>query len=395
MGAVAALVGARHKHETADTMKILDRYIGAAVVTGTLLVMLVLLALFFFIDFVNNLNDVGKGNYNVLRAVQYVALTQPRRVYELFPLAALLGSMLGLGWLAAGSELTVMRAAGVSLTRLMLSIMKVGAVMMLAVMLIGELIAPKSEQYAQSLRSMALSSKIALDTRYGFWTRDERTFVNIRTLLPGGFFSDIYIYEFDDKHQLRVATHAAKASREGEQWLLEDIVQSEIKPSGVVTRSIARAQWNSLLSADLVGVVLVKPERLSSWDLYKYLGYLRDNGQSTQRYEIALWNKVVAPFTTGVMVFLAIPFVFGSPRSVSMGQQVLVGSLIGIGFHLFNQIFSHVGLVYNLSPLFCALFPTTLFLLAALMMLSKRYWARLVRRVKMALPRGFEPLLPP
>ncbi len=126
---MAALVSACHKNETAGTMKILDRYIGTAVVTGTLLVMLVLLALFFFIDFVNDLNDVGKGNYNVLRAVQYVALTQPRRVYELFPLAALLGSMLGLGWLAAGSELTVMRAAGVSLTRLILSIMKVGAIM--------------------------------------------------------------------------------------------------------------------------------------------------------------------------------------------------------------------------------------------------------------------------
>lgn len=376
-------------------MKILDRYIGTAVVTGTMLVMLVLLALFFFIDFVNNLNDVGKGNYNVLRAVQYVTLTQPRRVYEIFPLAALLGSMLGLGWLAAGSELTVMRAAGVSLTRLMLSIMKVGAMMMLAVMLIGELVAPKSEQYAQSLRSMALTSQIALDTRYGFWTRDERTFINIRTLLPGGLFSDIYIYEFDDKHQLRVATHAAKARREGEQWLLEDIVQSEVKLSGVVTRQLARAQWNSLLSADLVSVVLVKPERLSSWDLYKYLGYLRDNRQSTQRYEIALWNKVVAPFTTGVMVFLATPFVFGSPRSVGMGQRVLVGSLIGVGFHLFNQIFSHVGLVYNLSPLFCALFPSALFFLLALVLLSRPYWSRLAQRVKMALPRGFEPLLPP
>lgn len=376
-------------------MKILDRYIGTAVVTGTMLVMLVLLALFFFIDFVNNLNDVGKGNYNVLRAVQYVALTQPRRVYEIFPLAALLGSMLGLGWLAAGSELTVMRAAGVSLTRLMLSIMKVGAMMMLAVMLIGELVAPKSEQYAQSLRSMALTSQIALDTRYGFWTRDERTFINIRTLLPGGLFSDIYIYEFDDKHQLRVATHAAKARREGEQWLLEDIVQSEVKPSGVVTRQLARAQWNSLLSADLVSVVLVKPESLSSWDLYKYLGYLRDNGQSTQRYEIALWNKLVAPFTTGVMVFLAIPFVFGSPRSVGMGQRVLVGSLMGVGFHLFNQIFSHVGLVYNLSPLFCALFPSAWFLLLALVLLSRPYWSRLAQIVKMALPRGFEPLLPP
>lgn len=377
-------------------MKILDRYIGTAVAMSSLLVMLVLLALFFFIDFVNNLNDVGKGNYDVVTAAQYVLLSQPRRIYELFPLAALLGTMLGLGALAAGSELTVIRAAGVSLTRIVLSVMKVAAVMMLGVVLIGELVAPKSEQYAQSLRSMALSSQISLDTHYGFWSRDERSFINIRTMLPGGKFNDIYVYEFDDRQNLRVATHAARGQREGNKWLLEDIVQSEITPSGVSTRRVARAQWNSLLSPDVVGVVLVKPERLSLWDLYQYIDYLQANNQNTQRYEIAFWVKLLAPFTTGVMVFLAIPFVFGSLRSVGMGQRVLVGSLIGVGFHLANQISTHIGLVYELSPLLSALFPPTVFLLAALLLLSRPYWYRIAAQVKkMVLPRGFEPLLPP
>lgn len=377
-------------------MKILDRYIGMAVAMSSLLVMLVLLALFFFIDFVNNLNDVGKGNYDVVTAAQYVLLSQPRRIYELFPLAALLGTMLGLGALAAGSELTAIRAAGVSLTRIVLSVMKVAAVMMLGVVLIGELVAPKSEQYAQSLRSMALSSQIALDTRYGFWSRDGRSFINIRTMLPGGKFNDIYVYEFDDKQNLRVATHAARGQREGDKWLLEDIVQSEIAASGVSTRRVARAQWNSLLSPDVVGVVLVKPDRLSLWDLFQYIDYLQANSQNTQRYEIAFWVKLLAPLTTGVMVFLAIPFVFGSLRSVGMGQRVLVGSLIGVGFHLVNQISTHIGLVYELNPLLSALFPSTVFLLAALLLLSRPYWSRIAAQVKkMALPRGFEPLLPP
>lgn len=379
-------------------MKILDRYIGTTVAMSSLLVMLVLLALFFFIDFVNNLRDVGKGNYNAVTAVQYVLLSQPRRIYELFPLAALLGTMLGLGTLAAGSELTAIRAAGVSLARIVLSVMKVAAIMMLGVVLVGELAAPKSEQYAQSLRSMALSSHIAIGTRYGFWSRDEHSFINIRTILPGGRFNDIYVYEFDDKQNLRVATHAAKGQREDDgKWLLEDIVQSEITPSGVMTRQIARAQWSSLLSPDVVGVVLVKPERLSLWNLYHYIDYLRANSQNTQRHELAFWGKILAPLTTGVMVFLAIPFVFGSPRSVGMGQRVLVGSLLGVSFHLLNQISIHIGLVYELSPLLSVLFPATLFLLIALLLLSRPYWGqgRLAPHSKVALPRGFEPLLPP
>lgn len=350
-------------------MRILDRHLGATVAGSTLIVLVVLLALFFFLDFIEELGDVGKGRYGIAQAVQYLLLVQPRRIYELFPMAALVGSLTGLGWLASNSELVVIRAAGVSITQISAAVMKTGLAMMLGVLVIGELIAPVTAQYAQTQRSIAISDRISLKTTYGFWTRDGQSFINIRDILPGERLGDISIYEFDDARRLRVATHARQAHFEDGRWVLEDIVQSHIQEDKVTTRPIARAAWESLLSPALVSVVAVKPEKLAAWDLYKYIGYLHDNGQNAQRYELALWNKILWPLVSGVMVFLAIPFVFGPLRAVGMGQRIVMGSLLGIGFHLFNQTFSQLGLVYNFSPGFSALTPAVLvFGLAILLM---------------------------
>ncbi|MEW6353366.1 MAG: LPS export ABC transporter permease LptG [Pseudomonadota bacterium] len=349
-------------------MKILNRYLGAAVAGSTLVVMLVLLALFFFLDFVDEFGDIGKGNYGVPQALQYILFSQPRRIYELFPLAALLGSLIGLGWLAGNSELVVMRAAGVSVAQITLAVMRVGLGLVLVVVFLGEVIAPPAELYAQSNRSIALSDRIALKTNYGFWTRDGLSFINIRTILPGERLGDIYIYEFDAQHQLRVATYAQKAYFEDDRWILQNITQSDIDPGGVHTRHIGRAAWESLLSPDLINVVAIKPEKLSTWELRKYINYLHDNGQSAQRYELAFWIKLTTPLVTAVMIFLAIPFVFGPLRSAAMGQRIVVGSLVGIGFHLFNQTFNQMGLIYNLSPLLSVLTPLTVFFITALVL---------------------------
>ncbi|MEO5702349.1 MAG: LPS export ABC transporter permease LptG [Gammaproteobacteria bacterium] len=352
-------------------MKILDRYLGMAVATSTLIVMLVLIALFFFIDLVDQLGDVGKGNYGLAEAIQYLLLVQPRNIYTLFPLAALLGSLLGLGWLASNSELLVLRAAGISLGQISLSVMKVGLLMIMAVTFIGEVVAPASEQYAQSLRSVALSNRITLKTDYGFWTRDGTSFINIRTVLPGQRLGDINIYEFDDTHQLRVATYAKNAHFKKGRWMLEGIIQSRVSEAGVDTRQVARATWESLLSPDLVNVLSITPERLSTLELYKYIDYLHNNGQDAKPYELAFWTRLSWPLTTAIMTFMAIPFVFGSLRSTSMGQRMLTGSLVGIGFYLFNQTFSQIGLVYNFNPIFSALLPISLFFMLSLILVRK------------------------
>lgn len=357
-------------------MRILDRYIARTVAAASLLAMLTLLALFFFMDLVDELTDLGKGDYGVLQAVQYLLLTQPRRIYELFPLSALLGSILGLGALASNNEIVAMRSAGVSLLRLIGSVMKVALWMMLAVLVIGEWIAPPAEQYAQASRATAQSAKISLKTQYGFWTRDGLSFINIRTILPGGQLRDVFIYEFDEQRRLRVATHAAQASYEEDQWVLENVQQSYVSEQGVTTLQTARAGWSSPLIPELISAVAVKPENLSSWGLYKYIRYLRENRQNAQRYELAFWNKIFLPLVSGVMVFIAIPFVFGVLARTGAGTRILVGCLMGVGFHLFNQIFSNASIAYNLDPLFSASFPALLFLLTAFLLLSSMYWRR-------------------
>lgn len=352
-------------------MSILDRYLGKALCTGAALVMAVLLALFFTVDVIDQLDDMGTGSYGFWQIIEYVLLIQPRRIYELLPLAALLGGLLGLGWLAGNSELIAIRAAGVALPRIVLAVMKTGLAMMALVFLMGEFIAPASDNYAERQRSFALNERISLTTAHGFWTRDGQSFINIRDILPGDRLGDISIYEFDAQRRLRTTTHAARANYEQGRWMLEDIVQTQLDTTRVTTSRQARAAWESLLDPDIVNLVSIRPARLSAWDLHRYIDYLRDNGQTAQRYQQAFWSKITAPFVTGVMVLLVIAFVFGAARSTDMGQRMLVGSLVGVVFHLLNQTTTQASLVYNLNPALSAAFVPTLFLMLALGLLRR------------------------
>lgn len=342
-------------------MRILDRYIGTVVAAGIGIALLIVISLDTFVALVKELDDIGRGRYGFADAMLFLLLTTPYRIYQFFPLAALLGAIGGLGILANNSELTVMRAAGVSVWRIAGAVLKTGLALTILVSLFGEFIAPYSEQYAQNKRSLAIADKIALKTRLGFWVRDGNSFVNIRNVLPGGAIGDVYIYEFDADHRLRVATHAKGAQFENGAWRLRDIAQSEFKSDTVESRRIDQAAWGSLISPSLLNVVVLDIDRLSISDLWRYIGYLAGNKQDSDRYELALSLKLLAPFATAVMLLLAVPFVFGTLRSVSIGQRVLAGFMVGLLFHLLNQTFSHMGLAYDMNPLFSAVMPIVLF----------------------------------
>lgn len=354
-------------------MRLLDGYIGRAVLGGTALVMCVLLSLFVFIEFVDELGVIGQGEYGVWSAFQYVAYSVPRLAYELMPLAALLGSLIGLGLLASNNELVMMRAAGVSLNRMTWAALKAGLLLVVIALLVGELLVAESEQRAQDVRTSALSGHSALRTEEGFWTRDETNFINVRAVFPGGRLAGIYIYEFDRQLGLRRISSARSATYEDGRWSLEAVRRSRITDDGVVTERLPRMTWQSRLSPELLDIIAIQPDSLSTSGLYKYIRYLKGNGLSAGRYEMELWTRIVLPLATCVMVFVAVPFVFGPLRSVGVGQRILVGVLVGIGFYLFNQIVSYVGLVYQLNPAVSAVAPTALFLAGALYMRRKVY----------------------
>jgi lipopolysaccharide export system permease protein len=353
-------------------MRILERYIGKTVILTILVVLLVLLILIAFGDLIEELGDVGEGNYRTADAFFYTFLILPRRAYEIFPVAVLLGSMIGLGGLSSHSELTAMRAAGVSLGRIVLAALKAGVLMMVLVVVVGELIAPEAEQYAETMRAAKQTKQVTLKTEYGFWARDRNSFVNIRQILPGARLKDIYIYEFTDEDELRLATHAGFAQYRDGHWLLSDIRQSEFSHDRVVSRQVESAAWDSMLNPALLNMVVVKPAMLPAWGLFQYIQFMHENGQSAIPFEVAFWNKIVMPLVTLVMVFLSIPFVFGVLRSVGIAPRIFAGTLIGTTFFLLTKMLGHMAVVYELNPLFSASFP-------ALAMLGLAFWV--MRRV--------------
>ncbi|MBE9562171.1 MAG: LPS export ABC transporter permease LptG [Proteobacteria bacterium] len=356
-------------------MKTLDRYIGKTVLSGILIVLLILVGLFTFFEFIDEIDDIGKERYGLSEAIQYVALEIPIFIYNLFPYAALLGSLLELGMLANNSELTVMRATGISTVRIVISILKVGLVLTVLVMLIGEFIAPKAGQYANNMRAIAQSEheqqRMVFLTNYGFWSRDKLDFINIRTIYPNGGFGGITLYEFNSEQRLKSITKAKNAFYENGQWLLKKVEKHTIEPTQVTRQFLDTVVWKAILSPELVKIVVIRPHKLSSIGLYKYIQYLHKNGQRTAKYELAFWTRLGYPLVCITMIFLATPFVFGSLRTVSVGQRVLVGALIGVVFHMLNQTMGNMGLVYNIYPAVSALFPPILFLAVTIVLMRR------------------------
>lgn len=340
-------------------ISLFDRYIGRAVLFGIFAVLLLLLVLIGFFDVVSELDEVDRG-YTTGMAYLYVLLTLPRYTYELFPVASLLGSLIGLGTLAGNSELMAMRAAGVSIGRIVLSVLKAGLILLLLVVVAGEYLAPRAEQAAQRMKTEALSEQIALKTRYGFWSREGDTFINIRQILPGRVMADLYIYEYDEAQRLVRATHADRAYYREGSWWLESVRRSEFTPGRVNVSSNRREAWQTRLQPAVLDVMSVKPQMLAAWDLWRYIGFLQQNGQAATSFEVVFWGKLAAPLVTLVMVFLSVPFVFGSLRSVGIGQRIFAGALLGIGFYLLNRAFSYLAVVYAFNALFASLFPVLL-----------------------------------
>ena len=348
-------------------MRILDRYIGQTVAFSTLTVMLVILSLFTFFTFAGELNKTGRGNYDAFQAAQYALITMPGMLYQLFPTTVLIGTMGGLGALASSSELVAMRAAGYSLFSILRSVLVFGLIMMGSVFLIGEYVAPVTQEYAETKRSLAISGKDSLRTDAGLWIRDGLKFVRIESIVSGGQWKNVSIYELDEKQQLKQVLRANKAVYGNDnKWILLGLEQEKIIDGEVVIEHKKSEIWSSLLSPELLDVVVVRPDMMSASAALDYVSYLEDNGVEARKYLQAFWSKVSAPLSTAIMILLAIPFIFGPTRTMSAGHRILLGTLTGIGFYLFGQVFAYVGLVYELNPFLAATMPSFIFLGIAL-----------------------------
>ncbi|MEI2772554.1 MAG: LPS export ABC transporter permease LptG [Candidatus Competibacter sp.] len=352
-------------------MSILDRYIFRTVAGATLVALLVLLLLEAFLGLLVELEQVGKGHYDFVAAIHYVMLIQPQRLYELFPMALLVGGLLGMGALASGSELVVMRAAGLSLNRLTRSVLQAGFLLSLLVLVIGEFAAPPLEQLADEQRAIAKGEDLAIRGGRGFWARDGGYFIHVRGVLPRFRLADIHIFKVDPESRLEEVTAAQSARYQGGHWLLEGIDGSILDSDTVQTKRLDNLSLASTISPKILDVLATNPSDLSIRDLLTYVDYLERNGLDAQNYRLALWRKLLAPLVYLAMLVIAMPFVFGPQRSAGTGQRLLIGLLLGLAFFLINYLLGNVVLLYGHPPLAGAILPPLLFLMAGFLALHR------------------------
>jgi lipopolysaccharide export system permease protein len=375
----------------------LKRYLGREVAKATGFVLLALLAMFAFFDIVGQLDDVGQGGYTVKLALTYVLLSQPSRVYELMPIAALIGTIYALSKLAASSEFTIMRVSGMSTRRLAVWVTSVGVFFVAATYLMGEVVAPPLERMAQRTKIQASNAGVGTELRSGAWARDivrdadgkiERMrFVNVRVVRPDTTTALWRIFEFDAQFRLRsIATAEAgvylpPTPEARGAWQLDGVVETRVPavspddaaPSAQGTQVLRepRRRWETELSPEIFGVLLVTPERMSVVALAQYIRHLSDNRQRTDRYEIAFWNKIFYPLAILVMMALALPFAYLHVREGSVSLKIFTGVMIGVGFYMLNKLFAHLGLLNTWPPIVVAALPSLVVLTVALSVL---YW---------------------
>jgi lipopolysaccharide export system permease protein len=352
-------------------MQVLTRYLAREILGATVTVLIGFLGLFGFFDFVNELDSIGKDGYELHHALIYVAMILPGRVYELLPVAVLIGTLYALTALARHSEITVMRVSGLSTPKMLGRLASIGVIFVVTTFVFGEYIAPPAERAAQQWRLTATKSAVSNQLRSGLWVKDGPRFVNVRTVLPNRSMEKVRIFEFDERHALVSISEADTARYDGAQrgWRLESVHQTRFLGNRTEVVGLPELHWQSDLTPEVLSVLMVVPERMSVSTLFAYVTHLRENRQKSDRYEIALWKKLVYPFAALVMMALALPFGFTHDRMGGVSMKVFLGVMLGIGFHLLNGLFSNLGVINSWTPALAALTPSLLFLAAAAIML--------------------------
>ena len=331
-------------------MKLIDRYIGMTVLRTSLVVLFAFLGLMSLFGVIDELGDV-KGGYGVLDALWYVALTLPRMFYEVLPFVVFLGVLIGLGSLAGHSELVVMRAAGISAVGFFRAVAWPAIVLLVCGMLIGERVSPRSEELAEAHRARSLQNSDVILLSRGYWYREGPLYMNVAGIGAGGELIGVRQYWYDDDNRLertRVAASAGYVPGADAHWLLVDVQETHLAPDGPRQARYPALRWDGRVEPRLLSArVLIEPRKLSLKDLSYQIDYMRREGLDPGRYELAYWSKIMLPFGVLSLALLALVFVLGPLRQVSLGLRLSVGILVGLGFKYLQDLFAPMTLVYE------------------------------------------------
>ncbi|OON63750.1 LPS export ABC transporter permease LptG [Massilia sp. KIM] len=385
-------------------MKILQRYFAINISQAVAFVLVAFLALIAFMDLTSILPSVGKNDYGIGSAFLYVLLLVPGHVYEVMPVAALIGTIYTMAQFASSSEFTIMRASSMSTMQAAGMLFRIGIVFVAITFVFGELITPRTAPVAERLRLQAKGGSISGEFRSGVWTKDSvheegvrgkivgTRFFNVRAIRPDGSLEDVRLYEFDANMRMRAVITAAHGSYGGDNtWRLREVTETTFSnsrelpapgapvPDGQTvqstygqetaasaTRKLAELNLVSEITPKILSVSRSDPERMSANELAVYTRHLAENRQETDRFKVAFWKKLIDPLSIFVLMALALPFAYLHTRSGGVSLKIFIGIMIGVSFILINSLFSHLGVLTTWPAFITAAAPSILFLLLAL-----------------------------
>jgi lipopolysaccharide export system permease protein len=353
-------------------LNIVGRYLFTTILGTTAMVLAVLLSLGGFIELVSQFDDIGVGGYGLVNAIGWVLMKLPSVLFQLLPIGVLLGSLLGLGMLASRSELIVLRAAGMSPAGIARAVLVTGIVFAVVGGLLGEFVAPPLERYARQYRALVKYGQAGASTGESTWIRDGDMLLNVQPPTDEQPAGGVYVFRLASAHAL-AAVGRAEVLRQaaGNQWLLDNYVESIFTPTSVETTSAGQSLAISGLNPELLGLTVVRTSSMSGKALWRYIQYLKRNGLATRDYEIAFWSRFAAMVAVPFMCVLAVPFVLGSLRGTGTGARMVVGIGIGLGWFLISRTLADGSAVWGLNAVLVAWLPTLLLAAATVWMVKR------------------------
>lgn len=352
-------------------ISILSRYIIKVIVVATGLATLIIIGVLFLITLLNELKNIGEGDYSISHAFIYVLLRLPNELYKFSPMLILLGSIIGLSILSLHKELAVMRSSGFSINKIILSVMGGALLLTVGISFIGEWIAPNLSYRAEINKENAKNAGQSVVTASGVWMHVDNNFIHVRHVIGRHLFEGVTRYQFDASHHLEAAFYAKRLTLQNAEWQMFDVLKTSFYNERTQSDSYPQLAWNLKFNPSLLNVGLLEPSEMSLPKLAKFSHYLKKNGLQSTEYRYEFWHRIFQPIASLVMIFLAIPFVLGTFSTSTMGRRIVIGVLTGFAFFISNAFLGQLCIVYQIPTIFAAALPLIIFIVVGFF-LSKR-----------------------
>jgi len=353
-------------------MKILDRYIAKQVLVSIFSVLGILIIVVGLLDLVDEIKKIS-DDYPISLAFLYVILNTPQNIYEILPIATLMGSLIGLSKLSSTSELNAVKSSGLSFLKITSITLKTGLLIVVITFLIGEFIAPKGQQLANNIKNLSESTRLSMKNTDGIWIKSNSSFIHIAKVYPNKIVQEVSLYRFNNKQQLMESIYAEEGYYANGMWKMKNVTSTSFMKKDIEIETEAEATFQEFIDLDLFDIMIIKPNQMTLFQLKTYINYLKNNLMESKSYELAFWSKFSIPLSCLVMFLLTTPFVHSNIRSASFGKRIFVGILLGVTLFLFNQTLNKLSVIIDINPIVGSFLPLIILIILSLAIIKKLY----------------------